>query len=203
LSIVNQLVQALGGEIRVESSTGQGSTFVVTLPVTLESPEIQARADTAGAASTETTFRQSDSLLAEQPEFHGRRLLLVDDDELNAALASRLMTAIGFEVVTAANGSLAVEAVEHQDFDIVLMDCQMPAMDGYDATRAIRRLETGTPKGRTPVVAVTAYALAGDRERCLAAGMDDFIAKPYSLDELRPKLRRWLGASSQTSPLMQ
>ena len=88
-------------------------------------------------------------------------------------------------------GAIAVEIAELQEFDVVLMDCQMPVMDGYDATRAIRRLEGGRGK-RTRVIAVTAYALAGDREKCLAAGMDDFLAKPYSLSELRPKFRRWV-----------
>jgi signal transduction histidine kinase/ActR/RegA family two-component response regulator len=202
LSIVKQLVQTLGGEIRVESSPGQGSAFSVTLPVTLESEAIQMRADRAGAVNNETTSGARDSALPEQAEFHGLRLLLVDDNELNAMLASRLMSAIGFEVVTAANGALAVEAVEGRQFDIILMDCQMPVMDGYDATRAIRRSERATSKLRTPVVAVTAYALAGEREKCLAAGMDDFIAKPYSLRELRPKLRRWLSSPAHAMSVL-
>jgi CheY-like chemotaxis protein len=111
-------------------------------------------------------------------------------------LESFRMAALGFEVVTAANGAIAIEAVERKEFDVVLMDCQMPVMDGYDATRAIRRLESGTAK-RTLVIAVTAYALDGDREKCLDAGMDDFLAKPYALSDLRPKLRRWLRTNSQ------
>jgi CheY-like chemotaxis protein len=106
------------------------------------------------------------------------------------------MAAIGFEVVTAANGVIAIEIIERREFDIILMDCEMPVMDGYDATRAIRTLESGT-RHRTPVIAVTAYALAGDREKCLSAGMDDFLAKPYTLTDLRPKLRRWVHAKSQ------
>lgn len=198
LSIVKQLVQTLGGEIRVESSLGQGSAFVVTLPVTLESAEVQVRANRSGGVGTENQFRAHDRSVADQAEFHGLQLLLVDDNELNAMLASRLMTAIGFEVVTVANGALAVDAVQRREFDIILMDCQMPVMDGYDATRAIRRSERGTLNRRTPVIAVTAYTLAGDREKCLAAGMDDFIAKPYSLRDLTPKLRLWLSAPSHS-----
>jgi two-component system, sensor histidine kinase and response regulator len=125
-------------------------------------------------------------------------MLLVEDNELNALLASRLMAALGFEVVTAANGALAIEAIGRQAFDVILMDCQMPVMDGYDATLAIRRLESRAGK-RTPVIAVTAYALDGDREKCLAAGMDDFLAKPYSLSDLRRKLKRWVRPASQAT----
>lgn len=107
-------------------------------------------------------------------------------------LASRLMEAIGFEVVTAENGVVALEIFEKLRFDLVLMDCQMPVMDGYAATRGIRDHERRTSMCRTPVIAITAYTLAGDREKCLAAGMDDFLGKPYSLKELRPKLDQWL-----------
>ena len=198
LSIVKQLVQALGGSVQVESSLGRGSAFIVAIPVTLVHSETQCAAEVAsGSGSTSRVFRSPADEQA-PAEFHGFRMLLVEDNELNALLASRLMVAIGFEVVTAANGVIAVEAVERQEFDVILMDCQMPLMDGYDATRAIRRLEAGTAK-RTPVIAVTAYALAGDREKCLAAGMDDFLAKPYALSDLRPKLLRWVRRSSQAT----
>ena len=112
-------------------------------------------------------------------------------------LASRLMAAIGFDVATAADGTIALERVTGRTFDIILMDCQMPVMDGYDATRAIRELERKSAGRRTPIIAVTAYALAGEREKCLAAGMDDFLAKPYALSDLRPKLRHWLRPALQ------
>lgn len=198
LSIVKELVQVLGGEISVESAVERGSAFLVALPVLvvaapghvgLECPERSISAERADG--------RGDSLSI-HTEFQGRRLLLVDDNELNSMLASRLMQAIGFDVVTAANGAMAVEILERQRFDVVLMDCQMPIMDGYDATRAIRDRESRMSAVRTPVIAVTAYALVGDREKCLAAGMDDFLAKPYALSDLRPKLLRWVPAASQT-----
>ena len=90
--------------------------------------------------------------------------------------------------------------IEQQELDVILMDCHMhmPVMDGYDAARVIRKLEAGTTK-RTPVIAVTAYALSEDREKCLAAGMDDFLEKPYTLSDLRPKLRRWVNAGYQAT----
>jgi signal transduction histidine kinase/AmiR/NasT family two-component response regulator len=196
LSIAKHLVQTLGGEIRVQSSVSRGSTFFVTLPVTLVSSQVHIEAGRIATPDSGKALSASETP-SERTGFRDLRLLLVDDNELNAALASRLMAAIGFEVVTAANGSIAVELVERQEFDLVLMDCQMPVMDGYDATRAIRRSEQRTAKRRVPIIAVTAYALAGDREKCLTAGMDDFIAKPYSLAELRPKLRHWVRATSQ------
>ena len=199
LSIVKQLVQALGGEIKVQSSLGQGSAFIVALPVTLAPPEVHARAGIPSNVGSEArVFESPVQKESELSEFQGLRMLLVEDNELNALLAARLMAALGFEVVTAANGALAIEAIERQAFDLVLMDCQMPVMDGYDATRAIRKLESGTRR-RTPVIAVTAYALDGDREKCLAAGMDDFLAKPYALSDLRPKLRRWVPSAPQVT----
>jgi len=199
LSIVKQLVQVLDGDIHVQSSLGRGSTFMVSLPVTLLPAEGHGRVDVPPSSGLETSTvgAPADELL-EAAEFHGLRLLLVEDNELNALLAARLMAALGFEVVTAVNGAIAVQAVERQEFDVILMDCQMPVMDGYEATRAIRKMQSSTAK-RTPVIAVTAYALDGDRERCLAAGMDDFLAKPYALSDLRPKLQLW----TRTSPLRQ
>ena len=129
--------------------------------------------------------------------FFGRWLLLVDDNDFNAMLAFRLMQALGFEVITAANGAIALQIFERRQFDVVLMDCQMPVMDGYDATRAIRERERRISVGRTPVIAVTGYAFAGNREKCLAAGMDDFLAKPYALSDLQPKLLRWVRPAAQ------
>lgn len=198
LSIVKQLVDALGGGIQVQSSLGNGSAFAVSLPVTLVSAQTPAVADgppSLGSLTRPTVIQPVEP--SEQPEFHGLRLLLVDDNELNAMLASRLMAAIGFEVVTAANGAIAVEIIGREDFDLILMDCQMPVMDGYEATRAIRQLEARATRGRAPIIAVTAYALAGEREKCLSAGMDDFLAKPYALSDLTPKLRRWLNLPPQ------
>lgn len=195
LSIVRQLVQMLGGEIAVESSLGQGSSFLVSLPVKIIETARRYQHDDELGTSSEAWPDRNGSHRA--TEFAGRRMLLVDDNELNLMLAARLMEAIGFEVTTAANGQLAVEEVQRAAFDIVLMDCQMPILDGYDATRRIRALEDRLSLARMPIVAVTAYALDGDREKCLSAGMDDFLAKPYSLADLKPKLARWIGVAPQ------
>jgi signal transduction histidine kinase/CheY-like chemotaxis protein len=197
LSIVKQLLLALGGDIQVQSSLGRGSAFIVTLPVMLVPSEARAGVDLTPTFER-GTIRAPAADVPKLAEFHGLRLLLVEDNELNALLASRLIAAVGFDVVTAVNGAVAIEILERQEFDVILMDCQMPVMDGYDATLAIRRLESRAGK-RTPVIAVTAYALDGDREKCLAAGMDDFLAKPYSLSDLRRKLKRWVRPASQAT----
>ena len=190
LSIVKDLVTALSGEIHVESTPGIGSVFRVTLPVELVDGEVASPAASRFLSSAAT----SDALPTDPDasEFAGRRLLLVDDNELNAMLASRLLTTLGFEVTVAENGAVALDAFARGRFDIVLMDCQMPVLDGYAATRHIRELEARTAARRTAVIAITANTLTGDREKCLAAGMDDYLGKPYSVRELRPKLARWL-----------
>jgi CheY-like chemotaxis protein len=131
----------------------------------------------------------------------------VEDNELNAWLAQRLLQALGFEVIVAANGALAVERWAAETFDLVLMDCQMPVLDGYAATRQIRAFESSRGASRTPVIAITANTLAGDREACLTAGMDDYLGKPYTVKELQRVLVRWLGGSvpapARPDPLIQ
>ena len=198
LSIVKQLVEKLGGTIRVESRLGDGSLFVVSLPVEVTPPMHlgQVRLPFNVASDNEIGHDPAEKSVA---QFHGRRLLLVDDNELNAMLARRVLERVGFEVVNAEDGAVALERFAESRFDVVLMDCQMPVMDGYAATRAIREHERRVGARRVPVIAVTAYTLAGDREKCLAAGMDDFQAKPYAWDELEPKLARALQPSSALS----
>ncbi|HLO62916.1 MAG TPA: response regulator, partial [Azonexus sp.] len=122
-------------------------------------------------------------------QFAGRRVLLVEDNEVNRELAEEMLSNIGLHVDTAENGRLAVDKVEQQAYDLVLMDCHMPVMDGYTATEAIRRLPG---RAQLPIVAMTANALASDRERCLAAGMNDHIPKPIDVAVLHATLSRWL-----------
>ncbi|MEO8523823.1 MAG: ATP-binding protein [Caldimonas sp.] len=190
LSIVKDLVSVLSGRIDVESTRGVGSVFRVMLPVRLVDMDSHG-ALPAQPPRTEVVER-SRRLLFDTSEFDGRRLLLVDDNELNTMLAVRVLETLGFDVTVAENGALAVEAFRREIFDIVLMDCQMPVLDGYMATQQIRELEARSGARRTPVIAVTAYTLAGDCERCLVAGMDDYLGKPYSVRELRPKLAQWI-----------
>lgn len=122
------------------------------------------------------------------------RVLLVEDNAVNQQVALRMLAAVGINARLAMNGQEAVERIQSEPFDLVLMDCQMPIMDGYQATRAVREWEGSTGRRqRLPIVAMTANAMQGDRERCLQAGMDDYISKPVKRDSLTAALMRWIG----------
>jgi len=121
----------------------------------------------------------------------GAAVLVVEDNEVNQLVAVSMLTKLGYRSHVVASGGEAIEALSEDDFAAVLMDCQMPGMDGYDATREIRRREGN--RRRIPVIAMTAGAMNGDRERCLSAGMDDYITKPVRTEELGKVLQRWSG----------
>ncbi|GAB3515851.1 hybrid sensor histidine kinase/response regulator [Pseudoxanthomonas daejeonensis] len=121
------------------------------------------------------------------------RLLLVEDNPVNLLVAQKLLSVLGYECDTAPNGEVALSHMASGSYDLVLMDCQMPVLDGYSATRRWREHEAGQAPGkRLPIVAMTANAMAGDRQRCLDAGMDDYLSKPVARDQLDTCLRRWL-----------
>ncbi|WP_165667171.1 response regulator [Metapseudomonas otitidis] len=126
--------------------------------------------------------------------FDGARVLLAEDNELNQQVARELLRLVGIEVAVADNGAIAVDMAAQEPFDLILMDMQMPVMDGLAATRCLREREREQDGGRIPILAMTANAMAGDRERCLAAGMDDHIAKPIDPEKLYAALLRWLPA---------
>ena len=154
-----------------------------------------------------TPVRATESVAAAVPahmparQRHGQRprALLAEDNPVNVEVASAMLRGLGMEVACAANGEEALAAVRAGDYDLVLMDCMMPVMDGMAATAEIRRLEQQRGRARTtPIVAITANALQGDRERCLAAGMDDYISKPFSQQALADTLRRWIALPRPT-----
>ena len=118
-------------------------------------------------------------------------MLLVEDNPVNQAVASRLLAKRGVACDIAENGQVALDRAAAKSYDVIFMDCQMPLVDGYEATRAIRRREASSG-GRTPIIAMTANAMAGDRERCLDCGMDDYISKPLSVARLQTVLEAWL-----------
>ena len=118
-------------------------------------------------------------------------VLLVEDNFVNQKVATVLLQRLGLKVKITSNGREAVEAVSNQKFDLILMDCHMPIMDGFEATVAIREIEART-NTYSPIIAVTALAMSGDRERCIAAGMDDYLSKPIDVDLLKAKISHWL-----------
>jgi len=139
-----------------------------------------------------------------QPESAAQPLsghvLLVEDNDVNRQVAQRLLTLSGVSFSLAENGKEAVDALAARSFDAVLMDCQMPIMDGYTATRVLRQREAETGGTRVPIIAMTANAMAGDREKCLGVGMDDYLSKPLNRALLEQTLRKWLRAGAATRP---
>ena len=125
-------------------------------------------------------------------------MLVAEDNPVNQRVAVRMLQRLGMSADVASNGHEAVQSYDRQPYDAILMDCQMPELDGFEATEIIRSRERSGK--RTPIVAMTASAMRGDRERCLAAGMDDYLAKPVTFENLRVVLGRWLGSRVDGPP---
>jgi signal transduction histidine kinase/ActR/RegA family two-component response regulator len=177
LAIARQLIQMMGGEIAVDSEPGQGSRFWFTVQVEAEEPA--GALDRREAASGPRAPR-------------GARILVVEDNADNRELVRAMLNALGMSVRVAENGRQAVEALARaeDDVDLILMDLHMPEMDGFEATRQIRASSNGAAD--VPIVALTANVLEGQAQRCAEAGMDDFLAKPFTRRQLEDTLQRWL-----------
>ncbi len=180
LAISRQLVELMGGTISVESNEGVGSTFFIRLPL-----EVATEPDCRLQEQTECTGTTGHSP-------HNYRLLVVEDDKLNQKVIEIMLNKLGYHTGLAADGEEALFLLKTEAFDLVLMDCSMPLMDGYLATEKIRDPATGLKNPQIPIVALTARAMQGDREKCLNAGMNDYLPKPIHCDELKGVLNRWL-----------
>lgn len=181
LAIVREICHAMGGEVQVESQEGKGSRFLARLPLV----EVEHAAKPA-----HEFVEQAESAI------QGARVLLAEDNAVNQLVARRLLEQSGCLVTVAANGKECVDRWREGGYDLVFMDCQMPEMDGYATTAVIRQHEL--PGSHVPIVALTASAMEGERERCLAAGMDDFCAKPVNAAGLKRVLEHWLKTARQS-----
>jgi signal transduction histidine kinase/ActR/RegA family two-component response regulator len=185
LAIAKELVELMGGTLGADSAPGDGSTFWFEL----ELPEVPAAAPALVA-------RESERVPERRAGPDSPIVLVVEDSPVNRLVATEVLERAGFRAHAVSDGLEALHALMTASYDAVLMDCQMPGLDGYEATRELRRREADSGL-HTPVIAMTAHAMNGDRERCFAAGMDDYLAKPVRSQALAEVLRRWVPAAAR------
>ncbi|MGY2338607.1 ATP-binding protein [Pseudomonas sp. SDO5532_S415] len=174
LPIARTLAERMGGTLRAQSEEGRGSVFTLEIPLAIYQqplPVLTPRAPTGN------------------DDGEGRNVLLVEDNPVNQTVIEAMLRSLGFTVSVAADGAQAVRSAETLIFEAILMDCRLPVIDGYEATRQIRQLPGCTD---LPIIALTANALQGDREACLSAGMNDYLAKPFKRTDLQQILQRWV-----------
>ncbi len=203
LAISRQLVELMGGSVTVSSTPGAGSTFAFGLTLPIGAPALVTAVTRAAVVPTEPVrgidmlVPTDKSVVTDVPTSRSRaRVLVVEDHEINRLVAREMLIRLDCDVVLAEGGEDGVAAAAAESFDLILMDCQMPVVDGFEATRRIRAAERDS--ARNTIVALTANALQGDRDRCLAAGMDDYLTKPFSRASLAALLDQWL--SSRAAP---
>ena len=175
LPIARTLAERMGGTLRAQSEEGLGSVFTLEIPLALYKQALPQLA--APRAANGNGYGE------------GRNVLLVEDNPVNQTVIEAMLRSLGFTVSVANDGAQAVRSAEGNDFEVILMDCRLPIIDGYEATRQIRQLPG---RGEVPIIALTANALQGDRETCLSAGMNDYLAKPFKRNDLQQILQRWV-----------
>ena len=187
LTISQQLVETMGGTIGVESVLGQGSTFWLSLPLKAAPSDLEHTKD-----------MEPQTPIARLSNLRPLNVLVAEDNVINQQVARGFLERLGHGVTIAANGLDAVNEVKSNSYDIVFMDIQMPGMDGLEATKAIRALPS--PLCDVPIIAMTANAMKGDEENCISQGMNDYLAKPILLEQLRDSIERWFGEIFESMP---
>lgn len=185
LVISRQLIELMGGRIGIESEVGKGSRFFFQIDL-----------KTAKYCIVDTPHKPTDDATALRAH-----VLIAEDNAINQKVASAMLSQMGCTFEFAGTGQEAIQALAKGEFDLVLMDGQMPTMDGYEATRRIRAGESGAEQSKIPIIAVTANAIKGDVERCLEAGMDDYVSKPIVRQDLRAKIQKWLRSTGRSLDL--
>lgn len=204
LAICKDLAGLMNGEVGVNSAPGAGSAFWFTVrlakrsaaPGAEQAPALAARQTASAQAVSSGGPRERDPETFRRRS--GQRILVAEDNRINQKVTGVILSKAGWPHVIAENGRQAVDLALAELFDLILMDCQMPTMDGFEATRRIRESEQRTDR-HVPIIALTANALEGDRAACLAAGMDDFVGKPFKAAELEALLDRWLGVKRRVA----
>lgn len=194
LAMSEKVMSLMGGDISISSKLGEGSTFTLSLPLVTEERD----AINIDSRSSNENIPPSiyETVQTEHPL--NKKIIIVEDSEINAELLTLLLDDIGYSADIAENGQIFLDMMNQNSYDLVLMDCQMPVLDGYDATKQYRESESDDI--HIPIVAVTANAMDGDEEKCLACGMDDYISKPVNPALLKKKITKWLKSQSIVIP---
>jgi CheY-like chemotaxis protein/HPt (histidine-containing phosphotransfer) domain-containing protein/anti-sigma regulatory factor (Ser/Thr protein kinase) len=200
LVISRQLAQMMGGTISMESEPGKGTTLTLSLALPIVEPVPDSGTPSAHALPPAPARRTAPSIA--QAETEGTLVLLVDDHPVNRMLLLRQVQTLGYAAQTAEHGIEALEKWKSGRFGLVITDCHMPQMDGYELARSIRSLESAEDRKRIPIIACTANALQGEAEACRAAGMDDCLVKPVELSQLAEKLEQWLPIPPEPAPFI-
>ena len=200
LAICKEFINLMGGDIGVESTKNVGSKFYFTMKFELGDKDKVVRPDTYfdSASGTETMKKESaGSAVKITKEMRGEfKILLAEDNFINQKVALRILSEVGYKADAVVNGAEAVKAVEEGNYDVILMDVQMPEMDGMTATKIIRSFKT--EKKNIPIIAITAHALMGDKEKCIEAGMNDYLSKPIRSEILIQKVDKWLNVETDS-----
>jgi len=199
LALSQRLVHEMGGEIKLESEIGKGSVFSFTLPLKPAKNKDRDKhrdkySDRQRDKDNETINHFSDTQIAKRPEKSKINVLLAEDTVINQVVIEQMLTQLNCDITIKNNGQLLVDTIKENpqhDYDLIFMDCQMPVLDGYAATRQLQDYWQSQPDSQIPIIALTANVMLEDKKKCLDSGMDDYLAKPIKIKALTEMLKKW------------